>query len=241
MKKILIYKFYLGNDNKKFDLIDKAKKFNSKSNNFKIIIGPTDDEHEYLMNNNHSYRYLFYKNNFSALKNIYSFWIASKKTNIIFMESYIEFKEEKLYDLFKKCEANKMNCFIFQSCRIVWSGFFISINANNIFYQSYVELSNDKYLDSSLTLTKYLRKNKKIRSFKSYDNDYAYFFNISYLNFYSTDYDVIRINPSYSFSKIKLEKKWSKKIKFFRLTNMRDLIFLRMPFFVQRYLQGIFY
>lgn len=234
MEKVLIYKFWMGNKEKRNILEKQINEYNKKSKYFSIILGPTIDEHDYLMKNNSLYSKYFELRDYGLLNDIYRFWIGSKKTNIIYMDWSVEFKEDALYNLFLECKMHNKNCFIFESYRIIWPGFFISINATNLFHKCYVSVSNEDFLNSSLTITDYLKKDKKIKTFKIHDNRFAYFYDINFLNFNSNDFDVIKINPIDSQRKKDTYDAWNKKVKFFKWTNLRDLIFLSMPHFIKK-------
>lgn len=237
MDKILIYTFWLGNKKKRKDLEKYTQEFNKNSHYFMIVLGPTVQEHDFLLENNKAYAYFFKRRDYSNMSCIYRFWIASKNTNIIYMDERIEFKEEKLYELFLECKNQNKNCFIFKSYRVIWGGFFISINATNIFLKCFTEMSNQEFLDSSLVLTKYLRKDRRIKSYKKNDKYFADFKHVNFLNFNSNDFDTIKFNPSNSISgeaQKKLYKMWSKKIHCFRFTSIRDLIYLNSPFYIQK-------
>ncbi len=234
MEKILIYKYWMGPVEEREIIEKQVRKFNRHSEHFRMVICPTIEEHDYLFENNWYYREKFLEHDLVEVENIFKFWISSKKTNFIFIDSSIEFKEENLYKLFLRCRNENKNCFIFKSYRILYTGFFIIINATSIMHKCYVFYSNNNLLNSSITLTKFMKKEKKIRNCKIYDNKYALFYNIGFLNFNTNDYEVLKLNPALSINKKENHKYWSKKIKFFKMTNMRDYIFLNMPLFFQK-------
>lgn len=234
MKKISIYTFWIGDNKKRKELENNVKQFNKNSKYFEKILGPTQDEHNFLMKNNDLYNQYFNEKKYAFLSDIYRFWISSKKSNIIYMDSTVEFKEGALYQLFLDCKKNNKNCFVFESYRIIWSGFFISINAINFFHKCYVDISNNIFLSSPLTMTKHLKKDKKIKTYKSFDETFSYFYDINFLNFNSNDFEIIKINPTASWRKKDSYNIWIKKVKKFKLTNLRDLIFLNLPFFLQK-------
>lgn len=233
MDKVLIYTFWLGNKKKRLELEKYTQEFNKNSEYFMIVLGPTKQEHEFLLENNKAYRYFNKRRAYSYMSDIYRFWIASKNTNIIFMNENIDFKEEKLYKLFLECKNENKNCFIFKSYRIVWSGFFISINATNLFLNAFIDVCNNEFLDSSLTLTKFLRKDRRIKSYKANDRYFANFKSINFLNFNSNDFDTIKLNPA-KFNRNDLYKSWTKKINNFKFTNIRDWLYLNAPFCIQK-------
>lgn len=239
MKKIEIYKFWIGSNKKRNELLIDADEFNRTSKHFKIKIGPTVSEHNYLYKNNEYYRRMFDENNVDELCNIYKFWISFKYKNFIYMDNNIEFKEDKLYELYKRCLKYNKNCFIFRSYRIIYSGFFININLASLMHNCYVSYSNNNEVNDYLTLTKFLRKNKLIKKCNSYNLDFAYFYNLDFLNFNSNDFETLKINPEKYFNKKENSKYWTKKIKYFNLTNFRDLIYLSLPIKLQKMLLKI--
>lgn len=232
-KKIKIFKFWFGNQS----IIEKLKieidYFNKNSKLFEIVLGPSKSEHEFLLNNFENYKKFYQLKKYAFMSDIYRFWIASKYENIIYMDATVQFNENQLYKLYQECFEKKLNCFVFESYKIVWSGFFIS-NDKNFFEKCLKDVNSNKFITSPLTLTKYLRKDKLIKSYKRYNISKCKCFDINFLNFNNNHFDVIKINPTASWRKANNVLIWEKKAKNFKNTYWRDTFFLIFPNKIQQ-------
>lgn len=232
MKKIKIYQFWYGDENTKEALLEKAYKFNKKSKHFTIDLGPNKQDNKYLMQNFKCYADYIEKKQYALASDIYRFYIMSKNNNAIYMDATIEFDEAKLIKLYKKCFDNKLSCFVFESYKIVWSGFFINIDLNHIFTQC-LTLASKRLLSGPLVITQVLRKNKLIKNYRKVNYDRIKQYDISFLSI-NKPIDTIKINPMASWRSKDAATIWLKKEKNFYKTNIRDTLFLWLPFFVKK-------
>lgn len=230
-KKITIYKFWIGDKQRKNELENQINQFNKESKYFYIHLGPTEKEHEYLYNGFEKYKYYFDTKQYAFLSDFYRFYVSSENENIIYMDATIKFNEQNLYNLVLECQ-NK-TCFVFESYAIVWSGFFIA-NNKDFFKKCFEDIQKNSYLTSPLTMTKQLRKMKKIKSYKNYDENFCKCFDIAFLNYQNDNFDVIQINPAGSWRTKPSQLIWQNKIKNFKKTSFRDNFFLLLPTFLQK-------
>lgn len=232
-KKITIYQFWFGDEIKKNSLKKNIDSFNKKSNKFEIILGPTDDEHEFLLDDNPNYKKFIETNKFVFASDIYRFWICSQYNNIIYMDSTVEFDENKLFLLYKRCYAENKNFFVFESYNILWSGFFINMNFSYIFTECYEYTKTNKIFTSPLVITEKLRENNFLTDIHKYNFDAMICKYIDFLSIKS-ECDVIKINPLGSWRKKDVKKIWNKKEKNFFKTKNRDNLYFKLPVLLRK-------
>ncbi len=231
--KILIYKFWMGDKQKKEELLNEIYLFNKNSKLFTIKLGPTRHEHKSLLEKYPSYKKFVENEEYASASDIYRFYVLSKDINCIYMDATMEFEEQKLYRLYKKCESEKRNCFVFESFRIVWSGFIINISLCPLFEQCLADANSHKFIASSITLSKMLIKNDLIENYRNVDKDKIKQLDISFLCI-NEPIDTVKIHPLESRRKKKRLNLWTNKKKRFYKTNLRDLIFLNLPNHIQK-------
>lgn len=231
--KISIYKFWVGSSKKRTEIENQINQLNKKLKHFEIILAPNKNEHQFLYENNKMYKMMFDNKKIDELENIYKFWIGSKKTNFIYINYAIEFDEKELYELFLDCQKHQKNCFIFCSRKTVYSGFYININASHIMHDSYVFYCNNNNINANVVLTKHLQKFKFVKNWKNYNDSFAYFYDINFLNFDSSNFGTLKLNPEKYANKKEGLKYWTKKNKLFRFVNFTELLYYKLPLFLQ--------
>lgn len=124
MNKINIFVYWVGNQEIRENIIKKFKNLEQRKTNFKVHIGPTDKEHNYLMNN-----FVFYKHNFenkiyAFSSDLYRCWKMSNNEGLyIDANSIINF--DKLDELELLIDQYQ-NIFIKENGHLIWNGIFYS-------------------------------------------------------------------------------------------------------------------
>lgn len=231
MNKINIYKFWFGDNQNEIE--NKIKEFNNNSKFINIILAPTKEEHDFLIKDNDFYKKYFEEKKYVFLSDIYRVWKAANTKNFVYLDYSIEFNEKKLFNLITNSINENKNIFVFESYSIVWSGFFVSNNLSSVFEKCYKESKDKQILSGPILITKYLKKEKLIKNYKKYSNLLTCF-DISFLNFKNEEFEIIRINPSASWRKKDVSVIWEKKYKNFNKTKLRDAVFLKIPYFLQK-------
>lgn len=233
--KITIYQYWYGDELKREKYIEKIAKFNKKSKKFYIHLGPDIKEQEHLMKTYDKYVYFIENKQYELASDFYKFYIMATHVNAIYLDISTEFDETKLYRLYTKCENEKRNCFVFDSYKMIWPGFFINTNLSNMFIKCLEDINSKRYVCGSLTLTKELRNLKLIEDYRTVNKDVIKQLDISFLC-YNQPIDTIRIYPDDCSVKKDINKIWRKKVKNFYKTYFKDTFFLNSPNLIQKIL-----
>lgn len=163
MKKNILL-FWLGDETRKNYYLEKIKPFIKNSN---LIIGPTTDEHDYLMKNYKYYKYSFNKKIYAFCSDVWRNWkLLEVKTgcyidiNTIINENFENFLDDYY--------INKKNVFLQEDRDHITNLFFLITNPDKIINKTFLDTLNffkkNKRLvyTGPIILTKFLIKNKLI-------------------------------------------------------------------------------
>lgn len=147
--------FFIGD---KQEIINKYKQLI----NLDLEIGPSNEEHQFLMEKSSYYRNAYYKKKYAFCSDVWRVYKLSKDKAI-----YIDFftiinKHELILFLEKMQDKNLL--FLEETANCIWNGIIINNNLNNVFseiFQYYCDHKNC-YLTGPQILTKFLILNKII-------------------------------------------------------------------------------
>lgn len=233
--------YWLNENNEEIPNLNRINEFNKTSKKHKIIIGPTEKEHEFLINNFSFYKEYFYKNRIAFCSDLYRFWKASElKEPICYADVTIEFDNNKLEIFLDYLEKENLNFFILESPIILWSGFWVCFNLQDTFKKILEKYRKNKNVCSSpIEMTKEIRKIIKYKPWKKqkYENNNTLIEDINFLKINNLNNSFIRINPRASWKKNKINaiKLWENKILNFNKKKLlfRDSVFLKLPRSIQ--------
>lgn len=239
-----IHIYWLSKNNQQFPNINEMNEFNKISLNHKMILGPSKEEHDFLIKNFDFYKKSYNENKISFCSDIYRFWKASEsKEPICYADATIKFEKNKLIAFLDYLEKENLNFFILESPLILWTGFWVCFNLNKNFnniLKKYKE--NRKMANAPIELTEEIRKEIKYKPWKKQKYE-KYKTLIENIHFLKIDDDFnnssfVKINPmaSWKNKKINAKELWAKKfLKFNKKTLfLRDYLFLKLPKKIQR-------
>ena len=165
MDKTNIFLFWLGNQEIKNKVIKKVKEIEKKIPNIKIEIGPTDTEHEFLLNNSRYYNFAFSNKKYAFCSDVYRIYKLSISDGW-YLDSMFLFdinlhKFKLLLDEVKKYDL----LLIRENHIFFYNGIIFSKNNQEFFSRILKFYSNriyDKVLSGPVILTYHINKHKKM-------------------------------------------------------------------------------
>lgn len=238
-----IYTYWLSKNNEEFPNINQLNEFNKISAKHKIILGPTEEEHNFLIKNFVYYKRSYDNNKISFCSDVYRYWKASEsKEPLCYADGTIKFDKEKLISFLDYLEMENLNFFILESPLILWSGFWICFDLSKNFSNILKNYKEDNISSAPIELTNEIRKKIKYKAWKKAKYE-KYKTLIENVNFLKIDNRInsssfVQINPraSWKNKKINAKKLWMKKILKFNKKSLffRDYFFLKLPKRIQK-------
>ncbi len=190
-----IYSFWLGDQNKKKELEKYYYEVNKIIFPWKVILGPTEEEHSYLMNNSSFYRKSYNNGIYSFCSDVYRSYIIHKNGGL-YVDSGCKYNFDKIVDFLSTIEKYDF-VFVLERPLYLWSGFFYSKKRNDSlvleFYNHLNKLSKKKFkhieimtiIMSHYVFKKFgynLEDNANILVMKSPEFDWDNIDNVFYMN-----------------------------------------------------------
>ena len=170
---INFYSYWLGNEEQKKKIEKYFSKIEKLNKNIKFHLGPTKEEHEYLLEKFKFYSMNFKRQNFSFCSDIWRLYKMlvlgndDDQNKNIYIDSKTLFNEERLNELVSLIENNN-NILIKEKSHRIWSGFIYLSNKNkNILYDSlnfyyfFPQLTNSSIFIAPGIMSIFLWKSKK--------------------------------------------------------------------------------
>ncbi len=184
MKYINIFVFWLGDNNTKIDITKKFEKLFKNHNEIKLNIGPSKEDHEYLLNNFKFYKNNYEKKRFAFCSDLYRVWKLSNNDGI-YIDAATKINMKKFDEFLQLYKDNKLILFR-ESGHLMWNGILASKNHNFFeqildFYKYFSTLCNTQ--TGPLILANYTYKNFGCK-FKTND---VLFLNATDIDPYATD------------------------------------------------------
>ncbi|MGL4951850.1 MAG: hypothetical protein ACRC4L_02580 [Mycoplasma sp.] len=135
MKNIKILTFWIGEENIKQGICDKFLRLTTRYKNLDFEIGPSNTDHDFLINNFELYKNSFENRNYAACSDVWRFWKASTVDNCIYIDSMTKINEERFKEIIELTYENEF-IFLYESKFYFLSGFFYSKNKENIIFKN---------------------------------------------------------------------------------------------------------
>lgn len=238
-----IYIYWLNKNNEEFPNINEVNEFNKLSQKHKMIIGPSKQEHDFLIENFIYYKKSYDNNKISFCSDVYRYWKASEsKAPMCYADATIKFDKKKLISFLDYLEKESLNFFILESPLILWSGFWVCFDLNKNFSSILKNYKKNNISCAPIELTNEIRQKIKYKAWqnKKYEKCKIWIENINFLKVDSNinNSSFVQINPraSWKNKKVNAKELWIKKIlKFNKKTLfLRDYLFLKLPKKIQR-------
>lgn len=137
-----IYTFWLGDEKRRKELIEYHKHINKIIYPWKIELGPSKEDHDFLMKNNKYYKKAFDQSIFALCSDV---WRTYKilKNGGLYIDSGCTFNENKIKFFLEDLE-NKKYLFILERPYFFWNGLFYVSEKNSIIMKKIYQKFNKK-------------------------------------------------------------------------------------------------
>lgn len=139
-----IYVFWYGDSNKKEELTRYYDEINRIIHPWKIELGPSEEEHQYLLRNYKYYSLCFYKKIYAFCSDVWRIYKIHKEGGL-YLDSGCKFNEKKILLFLKQIEKFRY-LFVLERPYYLWNGMF------------WFKEKNDKSLERILNKYKQIRK-----------------------------------------------------------------------------------
>ncbi|WP_027120148.1 hypothetical protein [[Mycoplasma] testudinis] len=233
-----IYTYWMGDLNRKKKIQDKLSAFNNTQSLHSFILGPSTDEHDYLMKISKFYKDSYHSKKYVFCSDVYRFWKGSIE-NCCYLDATIEFDLNSLSKVLCNLEKTGESLFIKESPQIYWSGFFVSgptlKKTMDMVFKSFLIKRTGLITTGPLMLTYKIRKTKIYK-----DKSFTFYTVKELFDPNSEKYKFIEINAMQSWKKVKKinVNKWEEKALKFnsKWFHLRDWVFLKLPRIIQKFL-----
>lgn len=126
MENINLYVYWYGNEEIKKEIELKFNNLAKEYQNINLIIGPTPEEHQYLMQNIPYYKEMTENKKYGFTADVYRFWKLSNSEGI-YIDALTEINVKRFIEFIDLYLKNK-NIFIKENGHLIWNGIIASHN-----------------------------------------------------------------------------------------------------------------
>ena len=146
-----IYIYWIGDEKVKEKIRNNFSLLSKTNKTIKINIGPTSDEHEFLIKNYKFYSVMYENKKYSFCSDLYRVWKLSENSGLyIDANTLIDYKRfHEILELVKNArrKQDKASIFIKENGHIIWNGFIYSNNQDFFkkilnFYKTFPSVSS---------------------------------------------------------------------------------------------------
>ncbi len=124
MEKLNVYVYWVGDQERKKIIAEKFQNYFKNRNDINLIIGPTDEEQQYLINTFKFYKINIEKKKYAFASDFFRIWKISQLPGL-YIDAMSLINEEKLDEFINLTKTTK-NIFFRENGHICWNGIFYS-------------------------------------------------------------------------------------------------------------------